>query len=390
MQSNKNKLTRRQKRKANRIAKRETNKQKYIGKNLDFVVMLTYVNLYKAMLDSAKGVKWKASVQKYMLNAFVNLNKAKKDLLSGKDIRKGFIYFDISERGKTRHISSVYFSERVVQKWFCTNILAPVLTHSLIYDNGASQEGKGVHFSVRRIKKHLHQHFNKYGRNGYILLIDFKGYFENINHNKLKEIINNTFTDSRIRNLANDFINAFGAKGLGLGSEASQSFAIAFVNRIDHYIKEVLRIKGYGRYMDDSYLIHHNKEYLQECLEKLRVFYKEFGIILSEKKTYITDLKHGFVYLKTHFKFTENGKLICKPCQEAITRQRRKMKKQAKLLKAGIMTMEQIDTGYQSWLGSIKHKHSYFAQRNMQNLYDKLFVPKYIQDIIDNIKANNI
>ena len=70
MQNNKNKLTRRQKRKANRIAKRETNKQKYIGKNLDFVVMLTYVNLYKAMLDSAKGVKWKASVQKYMLNAF--------------------------------------------------------------------------------------------------------------------------------------------------------------------------------------------------------------------------------------------------------------------------------------------------------------------------------
>lgn len=381
------KLTRRQKRRLNRENKRKSNRLKYIGNNLNFKYMLTYINLYKAMLDSAKGVKWKASVQKYMLNSFVNLYKVKKDLLNCRDIRKGFIHFNISERGKTRHISSVYFSERVVQKWFCTNILSPALTYSLIYDNGASQEGKGVHFSVRRLKKHLRTHFNKYGRNGYILLIDFKGYFENIDHDKLKEIINNTFVDPYIRNLANDFINAFGEKGLGLGSETSQSFAISFVNRIDHYIKEVLRIKGYGRYMDDSYLIHHDKKYLQECLEKLQKFYQEFGIIISKKKTYITDLKHGFVYLKTHFLFTENGKLICKPCQDSITRQRRKMKKQAKLLKSGKMTLEQINIGYQSWLGSIKHKHSYFAQKNMKILYDKLFVPKYIQDIIDNIKA---
>lgn len=380
-------MTRRQKRRRNREQKRAKRRLKYIGKNLDFEAMLNFVALYKAMLDSAKGVKWKASVQKYTLNAFVNLKKAKKDLLDGKDIRKGFIYFDISERGKTRHISSVYFSERVIQKWFCTNILAPVLTYSLIYDNGASQENKGVHFSVKRIKQHLRRHFRKFGRAGYILLIDFKGYFENIDHAKLKEIIDNNFEDERIVKLANDFIDAFGDKGLGLGSETSQTFAIAFVNRIDHYIKEVLRIKGYGRYMDDSYLIHHDKKYLQECLEKLKEFFNKFGITLSEKKTYITDLKHGFVYLKTHFRFTETGKLICKPCQDAITRQRRKMKRQAKLLKADIMTMEQIDIGYQSWLGSIKHKHSYFAQKNMQNLYDKLFVPKHIQDIIDNIKG---
>lgn len=380
-------MTRRQKRRKNREQKRAERRLKYIGKNLDFETMLNYVALYKAMLDSAKGVRWKASVQKYMLNSFVNLKKVKKDLLEGKDIRKGFIHFDISERGKTRHISSVFFSERVVQKWFCTNILAPALTHSLIYDNGASQKDKGVHFSVKRIKQHLRKHFRKFGRAGYILLIDFKGYFENIDHAKLKEIIDNNFEDERIVKLANDFIDAFGDKGLGLGSETSQTFAIAFVNRIDHYIKEVLRIKGYGRYMDDSYLIHHDKKYLQECLEKLKEFFNKFGITLSEKKTYITDLKHGFVYLKTHFRFTETGKLICKPCQDAITRQRRKMKRQTKLLKTGIMTMEQIDIGYQSWLGSIKHKHSYFAQKNMQNLYDKLFVPKHIHDIIDNIKG---
>ena len=74
MQSNKNKLTRRQKRKANRIAKRETNKQKYIGKNLDFVVMLTYVNLYKAKkLNPGKVDKIESKCAKIYVECFCKL-----------------------------------------------------------------------------------------------------------------------------------------------------------------------------------------------------------------------------------------------------------------------------------------------------------------------------
>ena len=60
-------MTRRQKRRRNREQKRAKRRLKYIGKNLDFEAMLNFVALYKAMLDSAKGVKWKASVQKYTL-----------------------------------------------------------------------------------------------------------------------------------------------------------------------------------------------------------------------------------------------------------------------------------------------------------------------------------
>ena len=162
--------TRRQKRYERRKQKRLDNRERILGENIKFKTMCTYFALYTAMLDSAKGVKWKASVQRYILNSFFNVNKSKRDLEREKDIRKGFIYFDISERGKTRHISSVHFSERVIQKCFCTNILVPTLTHSLIHDNGASQEDKGVHFSLGRMKEHLLKHFKKFGNKGYILL----------------------------------------------------------------------------------------------------------------------------------------------------------------------------------------------------------------------------
>ena len=46
-----------------------------------------------------------------------------------------------------------------------------------------------------------------------------------------------------------NFIQAFGPeKSLGLGSEVSQICAVFFPNKVDHFIKEKLRIKYYGRY----------------------------------------------------------------------------------------------------------------------------------------------
>ncbi|MBO4738813.1 MAG: hypothetical protein J5606_04545, partial [Bacteroidales bacterium] len=96
--------------------------------------------------------------------------------MQDKDIRRGFIEFDICERGKMRHIRSVHFSERVVQKSLCTNVLYPVLTNNLITDNGASQKGKGTHFATQRLIKYLHKYYRKYGNDGYVLSLDFKSY----------------------------------------------------------------------------------------------------------------------------------------------------------------------------------------------------------------------
>lgn len=54
-------------------------------------------------------------------------------------------------------------------------------------------------------------------------------------------------------------------RGLPIGSETSRIFAIYYLNDLDHYIKEKLRIKCYVRYLDDFLLIHPDKEYLKEC-----------------------------------------------------------------------------------------------------------------------------
>lgn len=374
-----------------RSARREKrNKQRLEKKNRlkqydDFEKVASIKSLYNSAKKASKGVKWKASVQRYLLSILFKISRTRKDLLNNKDIRGGFIEFVINERGKSRNIKSVHFNERVVQKSICLNALYPVLTHNLIYDNCASQKSKGTHFASKRLEKHLHWFFNHYGRNGYILLIDFKKYFESIPHDIVKRNFRKFFTDEKLLKLADDFVNAFGECGLGLGSETSQINAIAHINDIDHYIKEQKRIHCYGRYMDDSYIIYQDREYLRRLLENLEELYKSYGVTINKNKTKIIPLTGSFTYLKTRYSVTETGKVIKKPCRDSIVRQRKRMKRQAILVSKGLMTTADVQTGFTSWIGSMIHRHSRKTVFNMKNLYNDLF-KKGVQNDTSNFR----
>ncbi len=289
-------MSRRNNRRLRRQQKREEKRKKFIEEFDNFDNVASLNSLYTSAKKASNGVSWKASVQRYLLSILFKIQKTRRELLAGKDVRKGFIEFDLCERGKRRHIRSVHFYERVVQKALCKYVLYPALTNDIIYDNCASQKDKGTLFATNRLTEHLRKYYRKYQRNGYILMIDFKGYFESIFHEPLKQTFREKFTDAKIIKLADDFVDAFGDRGLGLGSETSQINAIHHINKVDHYIKEVEQIKCYGRYMDDSYIIHTDKKYLEELLLKIKKKLNEFGVVISKDKTHIHDLKHGFTY----------------------------------------------------------------------------------------------
>lgn len=365
-------MSRRSKRRERRDEKRK--KKKEILKQCDnFESVASLKSLYDSAKKASKGVIWKASVQKYLLSILFKISRTRRDLLNGKDVRQGFIEFDLNERGKARHIKSVHFSERVIQKSICSNALYPVLTNSLIYDNYASQKGKGTHFAERRFTNFLREFYRKNKREGYILLIDFKSYFENIPHEPLKKSFRKYFTDERLIKLADCFVEAFGERGLGLGSETSQINAIAHINHIDHYIKEVERLEYYGRYMDDSFIIHQNKKFLKELLNRLEKLYEESGVILNKKKTKIVSLKQSFVFLKTRFFITKSGKIIRKPCRDSITRERRKIKKQANLFNKGVLKFEEALQSFNSFTGSMLHRNARKSIYTLTKLFNKLF-----------------
>lgn len=369
MTSEERKAARRQRREA----ERERKKQRHAN-CLDFETVFSYGHLYRAYRKCRCGVAWKASTQKYMAQAPLNVYRTHMKLMNGTFRSGGFTEFELHERGKTRHIRSVTITERVVQRTMCDYALTPVLSRSFIHDNGASRIGKGYSFAVRRITQHLREHYRKHGQDGYILLFDFSKFFDRISHQLAKDILRREFADERMLKLADHFIDAFGERGLGLGSQISQSIALASANPLDHYIKEVLRIRGYGRYMDDGYLIHPSKKYLRFCLAKIREVCQKLEITLNEKKTQIVKLSHGFTWIKVRFFVTKTGRILRLIHRSSVTRVRRKLKKYAALVKAGRMEAADAYAGFQSWKAYAANFNAYRTIRSMAVLYDRLFI----------------
>lgn len=353
------------------IRRKQERKRK--KKQACFDDVFSYENLYESYLRCRKRVGWKASTQKYITQAPLNVYRTKKQLDEGKYKSQGFHEFTLYERGKKRQIRSVKIEERIVQRCLCEHVLTQMIENTFIYDNGASLKGKGYHFAINRITRHLQYHYRKHGNDGYILLFDFSKFFDHVSHKVVKEILHKNIEDEKIISLIEHFINCFGKQGMGLGSQISQSLALASVNKLDHAIKEKMKIKCYGRYMDDGYLIHHDKEYLKYCLKEIKKMCDELGIILNEKKTMIVKLSHGFAWLKCRFFLTDTGKVIKKINKKSITRERRKLKNLKRLLDAGKIKEADAQAAFQSWKAYANHFNAYHTIKNMEELYNKLF-----------------
>lgn len=371
-----NSIERHEARYKRRVAKREARRRERSEQYDNYDDVMSFENLYRSADKIVLGVAWKASIQRFIKKKPSTVYKIYDEVARRTYAPDPFYEFEIHERGKVRRIRSCTVRDRNVQRCLCDYSLVPLISQSFVYDNGASMKGKGYHFSIRRLKYHLREHYVKHGNDGYILLFDFSKFFDNVPHDVLERIINSAYTDCSMRDLIMDIVRSFGPIGLGLGSHVSQLLALASANALDHYIKEVLRIKGYGRYMDDGYLIHESKEYLGKCLEEIKRICDELGIVLNLKKTHIVKISHGFTYIKSRFIVTDSGKIIRKMPRRSITKMRQKMKKLKKKYDAGLLTDEQIYQAYQSWRAYAKGFNAYRTIQSMDALYKELFSGK--------------
>ena len=77
----------------------------------------------------------------------------------------------------------------------------------------------------------------------------------------------------------------------------SQFLAILYLAKLQHYIRHNLHLR-FVNYMDDYIIIHHNKDYLLQCLEYIKkILYNEYKLEINDKKTYIINAKCGIPFL---------------------------------------------------------------------------------------------
>jgi RNA-directed DNA polymerase len=354
-----------------RVAKRMKRRQ---AAQATFDDVFTFDHMYRSYQRCCNNVRWKASVQSYSANALVNVRKKQLEILSGREKTMGFVEFDICDRGKQRHIMSCHISDRVSQRTLCDYCMVPQLSRTFIHDNGASMPGKGMDFALDRLDTHLHRHYRAHGVSGYILQMDFSGFFRNISHKTAFEMFDRDILDTRLNEKARTQISMYGDRGVGLGAMPSQVTAVGVPNRLDHFIKEVLRVKAYGRYMDDSYLIHESKEYLAECLRRIRQKCEELEIPISENKTHIRKISHGFTFLKIHYSISPaTGAVVRRPNRKAFVRQRRRLRTFRKWVSVGKMRFEEAVASMASWAGCIRRSRCFYKLQSLKRYFYEIF-----------------
>ena len=336
-------------------------------------VVTDFENLYDAMQHCANGVRWKASVIKYLQNGLTNTEKLRQGLLAGTYKLGKQIEFKVYEP-KERTVVAMRFRDRQVQRSLLHNYLADELSRGFIYDNAAGQTRKGPDFSIRRVKVMLEKAHRLYGNNVYAYTYDIKSFFGGTRHDVAKAAVRKRVRDDWAYQLVEQIIDSFpGDTGIGLGSDVAQYIELAVLDDLDHFIKEQLRVRFYARYMDDFVIITDGKEHAAEYRQAIECELDKIHLQLHPRKCRVVPVSRGFKWLGFRIRVKQSGKILVTLSKDKIYHERRKLKKMVKLIKAGKLPRDTAEVSLRCWTAHAAHGNNHRVIQKMHHYYRSLW-----------------
>ena len=328
--------------------------------------------LWDSMMKCKRGVIWKDSVASFVLNGVQEVTKLSNELENGTYKERTHKYFTI-RYPKERQIMSISIRDRVYQRSLNDVAIYPAMSKSFIYDNAACQKGKGADFARNRMKCHMERFYRKHGAAGYALKIDIRKYYDSMRHDVIKGIFREKLPEN-IYQRAADILDGFpGEVGFNPGSQIIQIAGISALDKIDHYVKERLRVRHYLRYMDDMVLIGDNHRELTEWLNEIRKMLAEIGFEIHEKKTKIIPLRVGFKWLGFRYRLTGTGKVVMEADTDRLKATRKKYFRLVQKCKRGEISREKVDESYRCWRECAGKGDGWHMLKNMDAYYRGLW-----------------
>ena len=210
-------------------------------------------NLYLAFYKARKGKDQRIEVIEYATHLDYNIKLLQNHILSGELNVGNYTYFTISDP-KIRQICAASFPERVLHHAIM-NICHEVFERHLIFDTYATRKEKGIYLALEKAKCSM----KKYS---YVAKLDVRKYFDNVNHQVLKEKLQHLFKDHHLLGFFEQIIESYQTKeggGIPIGNLKSQYFANFYFSAADRFAKHELKIPVYLRYMDDILIFENDK-----------------------------------------------------------------------------------------------------------------------------------
>jgi retron-type reverse transcriptase len=257
-------------------------------------------NLLEAHRKARRGKRHYRDVQRFDQNLTKSINTLH-DALKNKTFNTApYSITSRIERGKERIIYRLPYNPDRVVHHALLQVIEPIIQETYIKDTYQSIRGRGVH----KAKARLHDMMADREGTAYCLKMDIKKFYPSVDNDVMKHLIRRKIKCPDTLWLIDNIIDS--APGLPIGNYTSQTLGNYYLSGLDHFIKEILRVKYYIRYADDMVLLHHNKEHLHYAKEMIEAYLgRELKLRLKESwqvfPTYTRGLDFlGFRFFGTH------------------------------------------------------------------------------------------
>lgn len=276
-----------------------------------FYSKLTFERMLNAHYRACKGKKQKKEVIIFEMNLETNIIRIIDEIKEGRYKFGEYREFVIYEP-KKRVIKSLPYRDRIVHQWYIEEFIKPYYMKRFINDTYACIDNRGTHASVHNVQKQMRRAKKQYG-DYYVLKTDIKKYFYTIDKNILISILSSKIKDRKLIEFSKIILDDGEDIGIPIGNYTSQFFANIYLNELDHFVKEDLKIKYYTRYMDDQIFLLSNKDEAKRIYNLVKEFVGEkLNLELNGKSKYFNHKKGidfcGYIIFETHIKLRKRFK----------------------------------------------------------------------------------
>lgn len=332
--------------------------------------MFDQIANFQALCDAAqkaaKGKRRKPGVAAFLANLEPNVLRLERELQEGSWRPGRYTVIQVREP-KPRRVSAAPFRDRVVHHALCA-VVAPLLMRGFIDDSYANRIGKGTHRAVARYE----QYRNRYA---WCLRCDIYRYFPAIDHAILKADFRRRIRCERTLALMDAIVDGSNPqepvhryfpgddlftpferrRGLPIGNLTSQLFANLYLDRLDHYVKEVLRVPGYLRYVDDFALFGNDPKEIEHWRCELDRFLIGRRLSLHPRKTTLVARTELIEFLG--FVLMPDGRRRLP--DENVQRFRNRLRGLRDRYRIGGASRDEIVASVNGWIGHAMHANTW-------------------------------
>jgi len=330
-------------------------------------------NLYMAHLEAARGKRGHSDVAAFEFNLEDNLLQLQEELQAQTYRPAPYDSFRIADP-KPRLISAADFRDRVVHHAL-VRVIEPLFERRFIPDSYANRIGKGNHRALDRCQEFARRY-------RYVLQCDVRQFFPSIDHTILRGILARVIADPDVVWLmdcilesgvgvlndeydmawfpGDDLFAANRPRGLPIGNLTSQFWANCFMDPLDHFVKRVLRCKGYLRFVDDFLLFADDKRTLWEWKGAAQDFTASLRLALHERESTVYPVTNGIPFLG--FRVYPSHRRLKRANGVAFAR---RLHRHYAALAQGELTYEDLDRRIQGWVAHAVHGDTYGLRRSL-------------------------